>query len=267
MNREWYNIDVRKEVLNDIQEFLQNNDLDIKIIDKIKNVSVRDMMDLAYVSNLEGIGDSEAFSRFVCDRYMYYRGEKYGQEGFWEAASTERNIGYNGEWYEYITDMLKKHCKIGDKVLFVGTADGKEIPNNQYFRFYALEQIGKSVNNIDSSKVVESFEADFEDDSFVIGVGKEMNAIIALRCLMPNTRLSHFFRFVGNNLNNQGSLILSHPMGFLDKDNYFKNLPDCRDTLRAFDERLKMELVNFENMHVIHEEETCVEHFYIIKVD
>ena len=55
MNREWYNIDVRKEVLNDIQEFLQNNDLDIKIIDKIKNVSVRDMMDLAYVSNLEGI--------------------------------------------------------------------------------------------------------------------------------------------------------------------------------------------------------------------
>ena len=68
MNREWYNIDVRKEVLNDIQEFLQNNDLDIKIIDKIKNVSVRDMMDLAYVSNLEGIGDSEAISRFVSDR-------------------------------------------------------------------------------------------------------------------------------------------------------------------------------------------------------
>ena len=48
------------------------------------------MMDIAYVSNLEGIGDPEAFSRFVCDRYMYYRGEKYGQEGFWESASTER---------------------------------------------------------------------------------------------------------------------------------------------------------------------------------
>ena len=265
MNREWYNIDVRKEVLNDIQEFLQNNDLDIKIIKKIKNVSVRDMMDLAYVSNLEGIGDPEAFSRFVCDRYMYYRGEKYGQKGFWESASTERNIGYNGAWYEYITDMLKKHCKIGDKVLFVGTADGKEIPNNQYFRYYALEQIGNSVNHIDSSKVVESFEADFEDDSFVIGAGKEMNAIIALRCLMPNTRLSHFFRFVANNLSNQGFLILSHPMGFLDKDNCFKELPDCRESLRAFDERLKMELANIENMHVINEEEKCIEYFYIVK--
>ncbi len=34
------------------------------------------------------------------------------QEGFWESASTERNIGYNGAWYEYITDMLKKPLQV-----------------------------------------------------------------------------------------------------------------------------------------------------------
>lgn len=267
MNREWYNIDVKKEVLKDIQVFLQNNDLDIKVIDEIRNVSVRDMMDLTFISNLEGIGNPEVFSRFVFERYLYYRGEKYGQEGFWESASSERSIGYNGAWYEYITNMLKKYCKLGEKVLFVGTADGKEIPSNQSFEYYALEQIGNSVNNIDNSKVVESFEADFEDASFVIGTGKEMNAIIALRCLMPNTRLDFFFRFVTNNLRNQGLLILSHPMGFLDKDNNFRELPDCRNTLKAFDKRLKSILANFENMHVIHEEESSVEYFYIIKVD
>ena len=267
MNREWYNIDVKREVLNDIQVFLQNNDLDIKVIDEMKSASVRDMMDLTFVSNLEEIGNPEVFSRFVSDRYMYYRGKKYGQKGFWESASSERNIGYNGAWYEYITNMLKQYCKLGEKVLFVGTADGKEIPNNQCFEYYALEQIGSSVNNIDSSKVIESFEADFEDDSFVIGTGKEMNAIIALRCLMPNTRLEFFFKFVTNNISSQGLLILSHPMGFLDKDNVFRDLPNCRNTLKAFDERLRKILAKFGNIHMIHEEESCVEYFYIIKVD
>lgn len=267
MNREWYNIDVKREVLNDIRVFLQNNDLGLEVMDVLKNVSVRDMMDLDFVTKLEGIENPEVFSKYVSDRYMHYRGEKYGQAGFWESASSERNIGYKGAWYEFITNLLEKYCKLGEKVLFVGTADGKEIPNNQCFEYYALEQIGNSVNNIDSSKVVERYEADFEDDSFLIGSGKEMGALIALRCLMPNTRLEHFFRFVNNNVSKQGVLIVSHPMEFLDKNSNFMALPNSEITLKEFDTRLMQALRNFENMHVIYEEETSVEYFYVIKVD
>ena len=82
MNREWYNIDVKREVLNDIRVFLQNNDLGLEVMDVLKNVSVRDMMDLDFVTKLEGIENPEVFSKYVSDRYMHYRGEKYGQEGF-----------------------------------------------------------------------------------------------------------------------------------------------------------------------------------------
>ena len=267
MNREWYNIDVKREVLNDIQVFLQNNDFGLDVMDVLKGVSVRDMMDLDFVTKLDGIENPEAFSKYVSDRYMHYRGEKYGQEGFWESASRERSIGYNGAWYEFITNLLGKYCEFGDKVLFVGTADGKEIPNNQRFEYYALEQISNSVNSIDSSKVVESYKADFEDDSFLIGSGKEMGALIALRCLMLNTRLEHFFKFVNNNVRKQGVLIVSHPMAFLDKNSNFMALPNREITLKEFNTRLMQALRNFENMHVIYEEETRVEYFYVIKVD
>ena len=267
MNREWYNIDVKREVLNDIQVFLQESGLGSTVMNVLKNVSVRDMMDLSFITKLKAIKNPEKFSKYVSDRYMYYRGEKYGQEGFWEAASRERNIGYNGNWHEFITNLLRKYCKLGDKVLFVGTADGEEIPNNRYFKYYALEQIGTSVKNIDGSKVVERYNADFEDDSFLIGTGNEMGALIALRCLMPNTRLNRFFRFVKNNVNKHGVLIVSHPMGFLDKDNNFMALPHSIESLKEFDTRLNQTLKNFINMHVIYEEETSVEYFYVIKVD
>ena len=123
------------------------------------------------------------------------------------------------------------------------------------------------MNNIDSSKVVACYEADFEDETFVIGEGKEMKAIVALRCLMPNTRMKHFLRFIENNLSNNGVLIVSHPMGYLDVNNEYKALPDCENTRIDFDKRLQNELLNHNNMRIIHEEETNVEYFYIIKVE
>ena len=72
------------------------------------------------------------------------------------------------------------------------------------------------MSNIDTDKVVACYEADIEDEMFVIGEGHIMQAIVALRCLMPNTRLNHFLKFVENNLHDHGVLIVSHPMGFLD---------------------------------------------------
>lgn len=267
MNREWYNIDVKQEVLKDIKKFLMDNANISMIIEALKNVSVRDMMEISFIHTINGIEDPIAFSKYVSSRYMHYRSEKYGQEGFWEAATNERNIGYNGAWYEYITNLLMKYCVKGDKVLFVGTADGKEIPNTHEFEYFALEQIGNSVNNIDSSKVMACYEADFEDETFVIGEGKAMKAIVALRCLMPNTRINRFLNFINNNLNQNGILLVSHPMGYLDVSNVYKALPNCEIMREAFDKRLKKELLNYNNMKIIYEEETNVEYFYIIKVE
>lgn len=267
MNREWYKIDVKQEVLNDIKKYLVCNSNISIIIDDLKQVSVRDMMDVSFVANIEGIEDPLAFSKYVSERYIYHRSEKYGQVGFWEAASNERNIGYNGEWYEYITNMLMRYCSQGGSVLFVGTADGKEIPSNKEFNYYALEQIGNSVKRIDTKKVIACYQADFEDATFVINGGKTMEAIIALRCLMPNTRINHFFDFVENNISDNGILIVSHPIGYLDENNEYKELPNCQITRKEFDQRLNDEIIKRDNMKIILEEETNVEYFYIIKVE
>lgn len=267
MNREWYNIDVKREVLNDIKHFPMAAANVSKIIEALRGVSVRDMMDISFISTIEEIEDPLAFSHFVNQRYIHYRSEKYGQEGFWKAAANERTIGYNGAWHEYITNILMQYCAQGDRVLFVGTADGTEIPDNQDFEYYALEQIGNSVRNIDSSKVTDCYEADFEDETFVIGEGNTMKAIVALRCLMPNTRMNHFLKFIANNMSDNGVLIVSHPMGYLDAHDEYKALPDCEITRKDFDRRLHKELLNNNNMRIIHEEETNVEYFYIIKVE
>lgn len=267
MNKEWYNIDVKREVLKDIQNHMADNSMVTEIIELIKDISVRNMMDISYIRMLGEIDNPEQFTEFVSERYMYYRSQKYGHEGFWKSASDERNIGYSGLWYVYISNMLKKYCRENDKVLFVGTADGREIPDDGLFEYYALEQIGNSVSHIDSGKVVKSYAADFEDDTFVIGNGKLMNAIAALRCMMPNTRIGRFLQFVENNLQHQGVLIVSHPMGFLNVDNEFMPLPEFRKKLKDFDYRLKNEILNHENMKIIYEEETNVEYFYIVKVN
>lgn len=267
MNKEWYSIDVKKEVLKDVQTYLADNAAAAEIIEALRDVSVRDMMDISYVRTIRTIDQPDLFAKFVHERYLYYRSQKYGQEGFWEAASIERSVGYSGLWYEYISDLLKKYCKENDKVLFVGTADGREIPDNGLFEYYALEQIGNSVSHIDTDKVADLFEADFEDDSFVIGNGKQMKAIVALRCLMPNTRLNRFFGFVENNLQQNGVLVVSHPMGFMDVNNEYKPLPGCEKTLKSFDDRLKRELLAHENMSIIYEEKTSVEYFYVMKAE
>lgn len=266
MNREWYNIDVKKEVLRDIEQYLKDSKADISIIEKLKSISVRDMMDLDYIGTIPALADPIGFSKFVKERYMEYREKKYGQEGFWEAAANERNIGYKGAWYDLITDLLRRCCAVGDNVLFVGTADGREIPENNLFNYYALEQIGRSVMGIDKEKIIECYVADFEDDRFLVKDGHWMKAIVALRCLMPNTRLSRFFKFAENNLEKDGMLILSHPMGFLDVNDEYKPLPDCEELRLDFDRRLKDEMRKHDNFQVIYEEKTDVEYFYIIKV-
>ena len=63
------------------------------------------------------------------------------------------------------------------------------------------------------------------------------------------------------------SMLLRGGLNSYNKDNIFMELPNCRNTLKAFDERLKKILTKFKNMHAIYEKESCVEYFYIIKVD
>lgn len=266
MNNSWYNIKVREEVLADIEIFLKDNPNHSIIIEKISNLSVRDMMDVNYMTTIKEIADCYSFVDYVKERYYYYRNKKYGNSQFWEAASNERYIAYNGKWYEFISRMLRKYCLFGDNVLFVGTANGEEIPEDSFFNYYALEQIGNSEKAINHDKVVESYLADFEDDGFLVNGGHFMHAIVALRCLMPNTRLNYFFRFVENNLRENGVLILSHPLKFIDSYNQYMPLKDSEKLLVEFDKRLRNQLLCNTNMSIVYEENASLEYFYVVKV-
>lgn len=266
MNKEWYNIDVKKEVLREIEEYIKKNNIKYEVVKYLESVSVRDMMDIEYLKNVSGISDVNVFSDFVSKQYYKYRTLKYGQEGFWKSAASERDIGYAHKWHEYITILLSKYCNSGDNVLFVGTADGSEIPYNHKYCYYALEQIGTSIDRLDKNKVIESYKGDFEDTEFIIDNGHKMNAIVALRCLMPNTRLDKFITFIDNNICNNAVLIVSHPMGYLDNNGVYGKLPNCDKTRVDFDKRLNKVIKEMHKWNIIDEFETKVEYFYVIKV-
>lgn len=266
MSKEWYNIDVKKEVLESIKKYIYKMHYPISIIDSLKAVSVRDMMDIEYVLKINEIKDPEQFVEFVTEQYMYYRELKYGQEEFWTAASNERDVGYNHKWHEYITDILLDSCERKSNVLFVGTADGAEIPPNDVFNYYALEQVETSVEKIDKKKVKKKYEGDFEDDKLILEKGNNMKAIVALRCLMPNTRLQKFLKFAENNLSEGGILVLSHPLGFLDVNGKYGMLPGCEEKRREFEKRLKDALNEYPLFEIVKEMESIVEYFYVLRM-
>lgn len=265
MNKEWYSIDVKANVLIDLQNYLSSKHIDEKVLKKFEMLNVREMMDMETVSAIDEIIDKKEFVDFVMEKYMYYRTLKYGQVVFWESASCERAIGYNGRWYQFVENMLKQYCEMNDDVLFVGTADGREIPDSKDFNFYALEQIGASAEKISTNKVEAVYEGDFEDSTLIIKNGNSMQAIVALRCLMPNTRIDKFMRFVENNIRYQGVVILSHPMGYIDKEGNFGPLPNCDKTRMEFEKRLKTVLSDMGYYWIVDMIETAVEYFYVLK--
>ena len=73
MNNSWYNIKVREEVLADIEIFLKDNPNHSIIIEKISNLSVRDMMDVNYMTTIKEIADCYSFVDYVKENNVEIR--------------------------------------------------------------------------------------------------------------------------------------------------------------------------------------------------
>ena len=266
MNKAWYEIDVKKEVLEKLavayMKYHPNEHFPVAIID----ISIRELMDTNFWRKT-GCNEvaSMTLATFAKEQYFAVRTAKYGQCGLWLSAHREREIGYDGKWYEFISGLLSQYCPDGSKVLFVGTADGSEIPRNNRWQYYALEQIENSLANLYAAENVKSVLGDFEDKTLLIDGGGQMTAICALRCLMPNTRLIPFLTFCRNNLVADGGLILSHPLSCLYADGSYGSLPEADRKRQEFEIRLEQALQHHDEFSLIKKFETSVEYFYIIK--
>ena len=266
MNKPWYEIDVKKEVLRKLTDaytkYHPNEHLPVSVID----LSIRELMDANFWRKTGcNEADSATFAAFAKEQYFAVRTAKYGQCDFWASALREREIGYAGKWYEFISNLLSQYCPDSSKILFVGTADGSEIPRNKRWQYYALEQIESSLANLYTNEYVKTVLGDFEDNTLLIDGGRQMTAICALRCLMPNTRLVPFLTFCRNNLVEDGGLIFSHPLSCLYSDGSYGSLPEADRKRREFEIRLEQALQQVNEFSIINKFETSVEYFYIIK--
>ncbi len=263
MSKEWYNINVKEEILKKVKEYFIENNLNLSLFESIKDKPLKNLIDYPI---LEDKVESEKISDYIRKQYYTIRAIKYGNKDFWDSAVLERNIGYKNQWNDFIIKLLLDYCIENSDVLFVGTANGAEIPNSSLFNFYALEEIESSVQNIDKTKVVSAFQGDFENSNLIINNGKGMDAIVALRCLMPNTRLEFFLNFAKNNIKSDGVLILSHPLSYFDNQNEFQKLPNCEQKRIDFEKRLQKALNTANLFELIKHFGTVVEYFYILKL-
>lgn len=274
MNKKWYEIDVKKEVWKELISYFNENQLPLEITNELKKQSVRNLMDEGFISayskeNYPDISmDIKEFCSLSKDLYFKYRGLKYGQEYFWKSAQTERDLGYNHKWHDYVLQLLKPYTKPNDNILFVGTANGTEIPYDDSYMYYALEQLQSSVESMSKSLHLTPIVGDFEDNEMSIQTknNAKFKGIFALRCLMPNTRLDNFFQFVHNNLQKDGVLIVSHPMSYLDENNQLQQLPNNEKTLEYFEKNLK-DTANKSSFNILDSTLTNIEQIYILKGD
>lgn len=266
MNRDmpWYEINVKAEVISDLKRFVveRGGNADSIVAEQIG--SVRDLMDVGSLSSKKTGIDPVLLAAYAKESYLRVRGAKYGQDGFWRSARQERELAYKGEWERFLVGLLGETCTDGGRVLFVGTADGSEIPRGRRFRYYALEQLERSTSQIDTSKVEAVVTGDFEDSGLKILPTEKFDAVVALRCLMPNTRLDRFIAFVGNNLWRGGHLIASHPMARLDEAGRLMALDDAVSQMADFERRFYA-VCRSNGFEMARSFPSELEQFYIVK--
>jgi len=264
MSKDWYTVDVREKVFEELKDNFLSSTLPEADIDDLKKYSTRELMDGNCLNAVISPSMVAKCRKFVIERFYYYRNKKYGNKDFWYASSKERDIVYHNQWYTYIRNILSRYCKGRGNVLFVGTANGSEIPFDDRFNFFALEQLENSVNHIDRMKCLKIVCGDFEDEKLLVEGANCMDIICALRCMTPNTRIERFLRFADLNLKKDGAIVMSHPMGYLDKDGMFKPLPDSQHKLDVFRDRLHNILHIKMNYILEKEEENRVESFFFL---
>ncbi len=225
-------------------------------------------MDLSYLESFLDSKTAQSLRSFVQQRFYFYRSKKYGNPQYWKAAEEERTIGYEGQWSAFIEAMLDKYIHPGNKVLFVGTANGSEIPDNCKYEFYALEQLQSSTNQLESSekRIAKIITGNFEDENLLVDHPQSISGIIALRCLTPNCRLDRFSRFVRNNLALDGIIIISYPTSFLDISGALAPLENIDEQLQTFDQKIHAVFAQEQGMKLIDCFHTNVEKFYVLSL-
>lgn len=265
MGKDWYVIDVKEKVFKELKDEFSKYILCKANIDVLKKYSTRDLMEGKYLENIFPSNKIDECKKFVKKRFFYYRSRKYGNEDFWNASSKERDIAYQCRWHTFIRELISRYCKENGKILFVGTANGNEIPFDNRFSFYALEQLNNSVRNIDTMKCKKIICGDFEDETLLIDDSNGIDVICALRCMTPNTRIEKFLQFADRNLKKDGVIIISYPMGYLDKDNLFKPLPEAKNKLVAFTNNISRILSEKTNYTMEKGVENIAESFFFLK--
>ena len=83
--------------------------------------------------------------------------------------------------------------------------------------------------------------------------------------MTPNTRIEKFLQFADRNLKKDGVIIISYPMGYLDKDNLFKPLPEAKNKLVAFTNNISRILSEKTNYTMEKGVENIAESFFFLK--
>jgi hypothetical protein len=261
----WSKIDVKNRTIEDISKkaFQYGFDIYNKLQYEMKEKSIRDLTDENSLLDqlILPVNIVKELKKIAESKYIYYRNIKYGNSEFWNSAKRERIIGYE-DWFNFINNLINQYTNsINDAILFFGSADGWEIPERKN-PLYAIEQIKDSCAELSSRrKDIKTILGDFEDGNLVIG--EKFKLIIALRCLMPNTRLNNFFITIENNISANGCLIISHPMKYL-YDDELVEIEDSHNKLKAFKKRLNRN-VKGSMFKIINDFKTSIEHFFILQ--
>lgn len=266
MNKEWYSFDVREEVLKDFVHLCNEQRINLPVDIDLTAISTSTLMDMDFLASFLDVPTANSLKAYIEERFFFYRGKKYGNRWYWQAAKAERDIGYNGHWESFIMDLLKQYISDGDKVLFVGTANGSEIPQDGNHIYYALEQLAASANQIKtaSNNIQKTIIGSFEDTELVVDHHHSLSSIVALRCLTPNCRLDRFAVFVQNNMVENGTLIISYPTSYLNETGVLVPLPNINTQLQIFEQKISTELVQKLGLSIVAHKCTQVEKILIL---
>lgn len=256
---EWYEIDVKKRTLEALWPYLDAG-LRGRVWKSIDSHSVRDLMEAAFWAPHP---QSDFLARKTAQIYYSLREAKYSTAAYWHDAVQERKIAYGNKWEDFINSLLKEYAGGQGKILFVGAANGAEVPENGNFVFHAADQLLNSVRNMDNPNIAARFVGDFEDSDFAPCGKQDYDGLVALRCLTPNARLDKFMRFGGNNLRDDGVLILSYPLAYLRSHSNLVPIEDINAQIEAFQERLTQAATE-AGFRIQDEIKTELEHFWIL---
>lgn len=239
MDTNWFMINVKKEVFESLEHMMQQRRIDKKVIEKFKeefiDKSIRDLLDfLLSPTSPEyfGINDelNKEFSSLGQETFFRYRKLKYGTEQFWENARKERDIAYEGNWDQYLMELLDNaNYDGGEPWLFLASGDGSEIPKINR-EIWALDQIDASIHELKSKRPeINTIVGDFEN---LPDLQIKFGTILALRCITSNTRLELMFENINKVIKLGGCVLCSQPIAYLDQ---YTNFSDCIDSEFLFD--------------------------------